>query len=259
MTLPNIGVFRQEHNALWPIWFVFREDDETYLHNGRTVASGTLEDRIKLSNLVIENGACVDDCRNLTNKMGNLLFLPHLYDIHIHTLTRLCDYFMRIGSDIEGRNHVGETPLLCSVCSRYYASARWLEVLIGKGADVTATANGLGPLHYLFRYSSPWVTRQMRSKAEILLQSGCDPHGLDHLGRTPAYHARRTSHRMLEYWRAFLTDLGFDAYGGLHDDYDENCSTDDEKESDSETYNGEGSADDAESDDGSDIEGYNED
>ena len=181
---------------------------------------------IQLSNLAIESGASIEDCSDPIWHLENYLFVIIDHTLTPDTASQFCDFLISTGVGIECRGGHGLTPLLYAAGRNTEGSLQWLQILVAHGADVSATIHGLGPLHFLFvERDRLWMVRA-KSKAEILLQAGCDPHATDLEGRTPAYYARRSGHEVLESWRAWLTDLGFEAYGGSEDTYDVDCSTD---------------------------------
>ena len=180
-----------------------------------------VESWIKLSDLVIEHGTSPEDCQNFNGKLGNLLFYPVTFDQHCmpsRTLEKLFRYLIGIGSDIEARNNMGDTPLLYATQSLSKTSVRWIRVLIASGADLTANDNkGLGVFHRLFGgtvraenqadgksilYKFPNMYKDFKAKAYILLNAGCDPFQPDLEGHMPACYARDIS--MLALWQSIL-------------------------------------------------------
>lgn len=162
--------------------------------------SDAVEVAIKLSDLLIQHGACVEELQSY--EWGNLLFNPNIelqrpFETS-HALERLCKYLISINSDIEGRNKASQTPLLYSAYSCYPGSVNWLRSLIANGADLTARdAEGRGPFHELFvgfvdinrLYGTPGLViiyRVFEEKANILLDAGCDPLQRDLRGHLPA-------------------------------------------------------------------------
>lgn len=162
--------------------------------------SDAMEVLIKLSGLLIQHGACVEELQGYV--WGNLLFRP-MIDLqapfeNFHALEGLCKYLISIGSDIEGRNKASQTPLLYVAYSGSPGSEYLLRSLIANDADVTARdAKGRGPFHELFvgfvnksRHDvNPGIVERYRifeAAANILLDAGCDPLQRDLEGHLPA-------------------------------------------------------------------------
>jgi hypothetical protein len=90
---------------------------------------------IRSSDLVLQSGTDIEDCEDFM-EYGNLLFLsslnPFAQDLDSITTTRMNDYFLAIGSDIEKRNIEGHTPLLAAAAKYCRLNSFYLQYLLNK-------------------------------------------------------------------------------------------------------------------------------
>jgi len=178
-------------------------------------APDDLEFWINLSDLVIRYGASAEECLNLHDKYGNLLFIPSTYpSIPFPALETLCKYLIRIGSDIEARNKKSQTPLLHAAYSFREGSINWLPILRANGADLTAQdAGGRGGFHQMFLGYVElmeegiitdffYAYEDFEAKANILLDAGCNPFKHDLEGHIPSCYA--WNNEILGLWQSIL-------------------------------------------------------
>ena len=181
----------------------------------------------------------MEDCHEPLDNRATLLHLPPGFgSISITTLTELCQYFLRIGCDMEAQNSYGETAFLyAAMSSRQSNSAAWLQILIDNGANVAATDNNacnalhlaVTPINILMEsgFYELFKPEVLESKLNVLLQAGCDPNSVNCYGETPSDIARGSKGSKI--WKSALEKAGIDSKG--FDDkhlYDDSDKTDDD-------------------------------
>jgi hypothetical protein len=178
--------------------------------------SDAVEVTIKLSDLLIQHGACVEELQSY--EWGKLLFNPNIEfqrpSENSHAQERLCKYRISISSDIEARNNASQTALLYSAYYWHPGSVNWLRSFIANGAALTARdAKGRGPFHQMFvgfvgitrLYGTHGIVKRYRvfeAKAKILLDAGSDPFQRDLEGHLPACFG--CDRHMQDLWQSVL-------------------------------------------------------
>lgn len=127
-------------------------------------------------------------------------------------------YWLALGFNLEHRDAKGNTSLLHAACTSNLKrnwGFKYFRLLIKYGADVHAVNDqGLGPLHLTLKsafhrhryHSKPaWGSwpNGVEEKLVALLEAGCDPNAMDHLGKTPSQYAEHNVN-LLAVWTSAL-------------------------------------------------------
>lgn len=149
------------------------------------LAAKTIQSTFSILKFLRQKGA---DITAVNNNNENALHLaascshtyPALYDIH-----ESIRYLVQNGTDLEGKQKLGATPLLLAI-SRGEQSSDTVEALLKSGADVHATLKGgMTALHYAY-------SKGCRDGiGKVLLRYGAELDAVDESGGMPADYIPR--------------------------------------------------------------------